>query len=87
MRPKPRYSSTAVRYTPPARIVHRSNLSPPPAEFDAGSTYPRRVLPDDVQSRCWCDRSFVWVTLDEVNAYRTITCGRPDCQPPQQENP
>jgi hypothetical protein len=35
-----------------------------------------------VDVTCWCDRTVVRATLDDVRAGRTGTCGRPGCGPP-----
>jgi hypothetical protein len=34
-----------------------------------------------VKAYCWCDRQEVTVTIREVRAHVTRSCGRDDCRP------
>lgn len=42
-------------------------------------------LPDPVgtaRTQCWCRHKYLDVSLDEIRAGRTISCGRPGCVTP-----
>jgi hypothetical protein len=38
---------------------------------------------EEVQAACWCDRSIVWVRIEEIRAGRTAACYRMACKPPE----
>jgi hypothetical protein len=56
-----------------------------PAEFDPGarkrgSTEAEMNETGETVAQCWCAKGFVGVTLDEVRACTTRSCGRPGCK-------
>lgn len=56
-----------------------------PAGFDPGTTRQGRteaVMNEtgETVAQCWCAKGFVGVTLDEVRACTTRSCGRPGCK-------
>lgn len=67
------------------RVIGRVNMHPAePAEYS--SARPRidyEHADGTVDSRCWCDRHTVQVTLEDVAAGRTRSCGARNCKEPK----